>query len=277
MIRGETSSTILKVRAALMKGFRASYENLGLLEVTPPCMVQTQVEGGSTLFSFDYYGEPAYLTQSSQLYLETCLPSLGDVFCIQESFRAEKSHTRRHLSEYTHVEAELAFLDFDGLMTHIEEVVRTFFSCLSLPTQYSCLHLPQICSTIDGLLADPKTKALIDSLWPKGESFTPPSRPFMRMDYRDAIKYLNEHNITRPGEDGVDGPHVVGDDIAEAAERKMTDQIGKPIFLMKFPMEIVSLLHTFGVAFRTSSYATLAAEIVLHAALRGRQGLHRVV
>ncbi|KAL8287367.1 hypothetical protein RQP46_003819 [Phenoliferia psychrophenolica] len=219
VIRGETSSTILKVRAALLKGFRATYENLGLLEVTPPCMVQTQVEGGSTLFSFDYYGEPAYLTQSSQLYLETCLPSLGDVFCIQESFRAEKSHTRRHLSEYTHIEGELAFLDFDGLMSHIEEL---------------------ICSTIDSLLADPKTKALIDSLWPKGESFTPPSRPFMRMDYRDAIKYLNEHNITRPGEDGVDGPHVVGDDIAEAAERKMTDQIGKPIFLMKFPMEIKS-------------------------------------
>ncbi|GAA5832335.1 hypothetical protein JCM11251_006413 [Rhodosporidiobolus azoricus] len=223
VIRGENASAILKVRAALLSSFRKSYENLGLLEVTPPCMVQTQVEGGATLFGFNYYGQEAYLTQSSQLYLETCLPSLGDVFCVQESFRAEKSHTRRHLSEYTHVEAELAFLDFNDLLNHIEEL---------------------ICQTIDRVLADPKMKALIDQLWAGaegGKTFQPPSRPFMRMDYRDAIKWLNEHGITRPNEDGSgEGPHEIGDDIAEAAERKMTDMIGKPIFLHGFPKEIKS-------------------------------------
>ncbi|GAA5886368.1 hypothetical protein JCM16303_002513 [Sporobolomyces ruberrimus] len=223
VIRGENASAVLKVRAALLSSFRESYANLNLLEVTPPCMVQTQVEGGATLFGFDYYGEQAYLTQSSQLYLETCLPSLGDVFCVQESFRAEKSHTRRHLSEYTHIEGELAFIDFNELLEHIEEL---------------------ICQTIDRVLADPKIKAFIDQLWaghPEGKKFEAPSRPFMRMDYRDAIKWLNEHNITRPDEEtGVDGPHQVGDDIAEAAERKMTDMIGRPIFLINFPREIKS-------------------------------------
>ena len=210
VLRGEVASAVLKVRAAVLQAFREEFAKMGILEVTPPCMVQTQVEGGSTLFQFDYYGQKAFLTQSSQLYLETCLPSLGDVFCVQESFRAEKSHTRRHLSEYTHLEAELAFISFDDLLTHLEQIIA---------------------ATVDRVLADPKTSALVQQLNP---GFTAPKRPFLRLNYKDAIKYLNDNNILN--EEGK--PHQVGDDIAEAAERKMTDQLNVPILLYGFPREI---------------------------------------
>ena len=210
VIRGETASAVLKMRAAVLRAFREEYDSMAMMEVTPPCMVQTQVEGGGTLFSFNYYGQNAYLTQSSQLYLETCLPSLGDVFCVQESFRAEKSHTRRHLSEYTHLEAELGFLNFEELLEHLEQA---------------------ICGTLERILRDEPSKKLLAQLNP---TFTMPTRPFKRMDYRDAIKWLNEHDIkTDEGKD-----HVVGDDIAEAAERKMTDALNVPIFLTRFPREI---------------------------------------
>ncbi|KAL9104987.1 MAG: hypothetical protein Q9163_000159 [Psora crenata] len=213
VLRGENSSAVMKVRAALLRAFRQTYESEttpSCLEVTPPCMVQTQVEGGATLFEFSYYGEKAYLTQSSQLYLETCLPSLGNVFCVAPSFRAEKSLTRRHLSEYTHIEAELDFITFDELLVHLEFVM---------------------CKVIDIALADRKVKEMVYDLNP---DFKVPERPFMRMKYENAIAWLNEHDI--PNENGQ--PHEFGDDIAEAAERKMTDIINRPVFLTHFPVAI---------------------------------------
>ncbi|KTW25900.1 asparagine-tRNA ligase [Pneumocystis carinii B80] len=212
VIRGEVSSSVLKVRSRLLSAFRKIYEKMGFVEVTPPCLVQTQVEGGATLFDLNYYGEKAYLTQSSQLYLETCLPSLGYVYCLQESFRAETSHTRRHLSEYSHLEAELMFLSFDEFLSHLED-----FLCLS----------------IDALLDDPIARPLIEYLNP---GFEKPQKPFLRMKYEDAIKYCNEHNILNTNGE----LHVFGDDIAEAAERRIVDEIQKPIFLIQFPASLKS-------------------------------------
>jgi asparaginyl-tRNA synthetase len=159
-----------------------------------------------------YYDDDAFLTQSSQLYLETCIPSLGSVYAIEKSFRAEKSLTRRHLSEYTHVEAELDFIEFGDLLEHLEEV---------------------ICAVIDVLLADEATSGYIKTLNP---GFQSPSRPFLRMRYSDAIGWLNAQEPPILNEH--DKPHVFGDDIAEAAERKMVDAINRPILLTHFPADL---------------------------------------
>ncbi|KAI9697108.1 MAG: hypothetical protein M1820_007923 [Bogoriella megaspora] len=210
VLRGDIASSVMFVRDAVEFAFHSVYKELRLRKVSPPALVQTQVEGGATLFKFDYYGEQAFLTQSSQLYLETVLPSMGDVYCIEKSFRAEKSLTRRHLSEYTHIEAELDFITFDDLLDHLETVMSR---------------------VIEVTLADPVIAAYIKELNPE---FKQPERPFKRMKYTEAIEWLVENNI--PNDEGQ--PHAFGDDIAEAAERKMTDIINRPIFLTHFPVEI---------------------------------------
>ncbi|KAF9871658.1 putative asparaginyl-tRNA synthetase [Colletotrichum karsti] len=212
VLRGDNASAIMKIRAAVESAFTHTYEELDVTKVSPPALVQTQVEGGATLFSVPYYDEKAYLTQSSQLYLETCLAGMGSVYCIEKSFRAERSLTRRHLSEYSHVEAELDFIEFPDLLEHLEEVM---------------------CRVIDRVFANEKIAAYIKELNP---DFKKPVRPFMRMKYTDAIDWLNAQDPPILNEDGE--LHKFGDDIAEAAERRMTDIINKPIFLTHFPTEI---------------------------------------
>jgi asparaginyl-tRNA synthetase len=212
VLRGENAAGVMHVRDYLTRAVRDHFFTNNVHEVVCPTLVQTQCEGGSTLFEFDYYGQPAYLTQSSQLYLETCLSSIGDVFCIQSSYRAEKAKTPRHLSEFTHIEAEYAFITFEQLMDRIEALVV---------------------DSIERLLASPAGE-IIRKRNPK---FTALKRGFRRLPYTDAIAYCNEHKILKDP-DHPEEPFVFGDDIPELTERTMVDLIGEPTFMTKFPAEM---------------------------------------
>ncbi|EFA81274.1 asparagine-tRNA ligase [Heterostelium album PN500] len=210
VLRGSRASSIMKLRSITMKAFRDHYFENGYYEVSPPTLVNTFCEGGSELFTLDYFGQPAYLTQSSQLYLETMIPVAGDVFCMAQSYRAELSKTRRHLAEFTHLEAECPFITFEDLLDRIEYLV--------------CDVAERIFKIDKDLLLSVNPNAKV------------PKRPFKRMDYADGIKYVREHNIYK--DEATKTHFEFGDDIPEAAERKMNDQIGEPIFFCRFPAEM---------------------------------------
>jgi len=122
-IRSKKMQTILRVRALLIEEARSWLRDHEYMEVQVPTLVSAAVEGGSTLFEVKYFDEKAYLTQSWQLYAEAMIASLGKIYTVAPSFRAEKSRTRRHLTEYWHLELEEPWLDLEGLIKVEEELL----------------------------------------------------------------------------------------------------------------------------------------------------------
>jgi nondiscriminating aspartyl-tRNA synthetase len=130
-LRNPAVSTIFKIRALASSSIRENLSREGYLEVNTPKIIGTASEGGANLFSFDYFKKKAYLAQSPQLYKEQLIVALDRVFEIGPYFRAEKSHTVRHLSEFISVDTEAAFVDYIYSMSNLEELVRKVVSVIS--------------------------------------------------------------------------------------------------------------------------------------------------
>ncbi|KEG12344.1 asparaginyl-tRNA synthetase [Trypanosoma grayi] len=221
VLRGTYGSTTVKVRHEILRAFREYFWSLDMCEVTPPTLVNTQCEGGSTLFDLMYYGKSAYLTQSSQLYLETCTAAVGDVYCILPSYRAEKSKTRRHLSEFTHLEAEYAVCDFEEFLSRLEDLIVATFN----------KTIERVGHLVAFMNPDQLVDAKADPRDPKSWKIAP-KKPFRRLKYTDAIKFCNDNGILNPE---TNAPFQVGEDITDQPERAMVGMIGEMVFMTHFP------------------------------------------
>src|SRR5213075_3452750 len=124
-VRTPRQAAILRVRAEIIKAARDFFDERGFTLTDPPILTPAACEGTSTLFEVDYFGDQAYLTQSGQLYIEATAMALGKVYSFGPTFRAEKSKTRRHLTEFWMVEPEMAFAELHDLMDLAEALISS--------------------------------------------------------------------------------------------------------------------------------------------------------
>lgn len=122
-IRSERQRAILRIRAEVIRACRDFFDERGFVLIDAPILTPSACEGTTTLFSTDYFGKKAYLSQSGQLYMEAAIAAFGKVYCFGPSFRAEKSRTRRHLTEFWQVEPEVAFASLDDIIKLQEDLV----------------------------------------------------------------------------------------------------------------------------------------------------------
>ena len=217
-LRSRRQHAILRVRARIVKSIRDFFDSNGYLLLDTPIFTPAACEGTSTLFETEYHGQKAYLSQSGQLYNEANAMAFGKVYTFGPTFRAEKSKTRRHLTEFWMVEPEAAYLDLDGVMDLAEGLVTT----IAADVLRDC---GAELDTIDAIRSEVEEQK---QLKPRREALALIQAPFPRIDYADAVAML--HKL------GSDMPY--GDDLGADDETILTQQFATPIFVNRYPAEV---------------------------------------
>lgn len=204
-IRSKKQHAILKIRHQVIKSCRDFLDNNGFTLIDTPIFTANACEGTSNLFNVEYFDRSAYLTQSGQLYSEASAASFGKVYCFGPTFRAEKSKTRRHLTEFWMVEPEMAYFNLDDNMDLAEQFVE---------------NIVQVC------LENCKNEL---SVLERDTSFLEKvKKPFPRITYDEAVKILSDKGAN----------FSYGNDFGGTDETIISEQYDRPVMIHRWPAEI---------------------------------------
>ncbi|MDG6909494.1 MAG: aspartate--tRNA(Asn) ligase [Nitrososphaerota archaeon] len=206
-IRGPKAIASMRIRAEVIGAAFDYFRESGFQLISAPTFVQAAVEGGSTLFSLDYFGKQANLSQSAQFYEEAALPALQKVWIFQPAFRAEKSKTAKHLTEFWMIEAEQAFAEQAENMKVQEELLSKM---------------------VERVIANRQAELKI-----LGRTLKQPQLPFPRLTYDEARSIAEKSGF----------PFEWGDDLPTEAERAISLTQDSPFFITDYPLSARSFYH----------------------------------
>lgn len=222
-IRGRKASSVMRIRAEIVYAAFDYFVSNGFTLISAPTIVQNAVEGGSTLFDVNYFNRKAYLSQSAQLYEEAAIAAFGKVFIYQPAFRAEKSKTSKHLTEFWMIEAEQAFAGQEENMRLQEELVHA--------------------------MAERVIKNRSEDLRALGRSFKIPEIPFPRITYDEVREISVKSGIA----------FEWGEDIPTEAERLISKRFDVPFFITGYPLSARSFYH---MTEETNDKVTKSADLI---------------
>ncbi len=210
-VRSPRQAAILRVRAEIIKAARDFFDDRGFTLTDPPILTPAACEGTSTLFPVDYFEEQAYLTQSGQLYIEATAMALGKVYSFGPTFRAEKSKTRRHLTEFWMVEPEVAYGQLDDVMELAEGLISFLVK--------RCLE---------------KRRADLQVIGRDVTKLEKVEAPFPRITYDEAVKMLQDAHTKGLLENKFEW----GGDLGSPDETYISSQFDRPVMVHRYPAKV---------------------------------------
>ncbi|MBN1894470.1 asparagine--tRNA ligase [bacterium] len=204
-LRSSKQTAILRIRHEIIRACRDFFDSNGFTLVDAPIFTPNACEGTSTLFETDYFGEKAYLTQSGQLYMEAAAMAVGKAYCFGPTFRAEKSKTRRHLTEFWMIEPEVAYLDLDGDMDLAEAFVAYIVRRVLKSREQELKVLERDTAPLEKI-----------------------SAPFPRLSYDEAAEMLK----------GQSTGFTYGSDFGAPDETLISGKFEKPVLVHRYPAAV---------------------------------------